>query len=100
MDPKLPLISTEVLSEIVYQRKRWGTELDDAKNTPWMWAAYMSQYATKWMTGTFMPLRPGTVDEFRSCMIKVAALAISAVDSLDRQREANGQAFYEQEVEA
>ena len=34
-------------------------------------------------------------DDFRQRMIQVAALAVAAVESIDRQREENGKTFYE-----
>lgn len=85
----------EVDRERDYQTDKWGVEADDTKNTPWMWTSYVCQYATKWMTGLFTtPTK--SVDLFRSMMIKVAATAVAAVESLDRQRAANGTAFYEE----
>jgi hypothetical protein len=59
-----------------------------------MWAAYIAQYATRWMAGTFSITRSIT-DAFRTSMIKTAAIAVAAVESIDRQREANGSTFYE-----
>jgi hypothetical protein len=90
-------IFDEIYAEREYQKKRWGDELDDKYNTPLMWVAYLTQYATKWITGSFLPFDRKVTDSFRSSMIKVATLAIAAVESLDRQREANGKAFYEKE---
>lgn len=90
-----PILS-EIFSEVEYQESRWGTESDDTRNTPWMWSAYIAQYATRWMAGTFAPLKSTTVFTFRKSMIKVAAIAVAAVRSIDRQRAANGHAFYEE----
>lgn len=88
----------EILEEREYQTKKWGVEADDTLNTPWMWAAYIGQYATKWMAGTFLPLKGSVVDHFRECMIKVASLAVAAVESIDRQRAADkGKTFYEED---
>jgi hypothetical protein len=78
-----------------YQVNKWGVKADDSLNTPWMWAAYISQYATKWMRGSFLPLQRDVTDEFRKCMIKVASLAIAAVESIDRQRVTEQATFYE-----
>lgn len=89
-------IYDEIKAEREYQDKRWGHELDDKYNTPWMWVAYITLYATKWMTGTFTPLEGAVVDKFRRVMIQVAALAVAAVESLDRQRAGpERRAFYE-----
>jgi hypothetical protein len=90
-------VYAEIRAEREYQQGRWGNDTDDVKNTPWMFAAYIAQYATRWMAGTFAPLGPETTDAFRKSMVKVAAIAIAAVESLDRQRAAKGAAFYEQD---
>ncbi len=90
-------IFDEIEAERAYQDGRWGHETDDTMNTPWMWAAYIASYATKWMTGHFLPLRTGTVNAFRISMIKTAAISVAAVESIDRQRARNGRAFYEEE---
>ena len=89
-------IYEEIKSERDYQTQKWGNEVDDTKNTPWMWAAYIGQYATKWMVGSFLPLKSSVTDEFRTCMVKVATLAIATIESIDRQREENGKTFYEE----
>lgn len=92
-------IFEEIAAEREYQRKKWGDEADDQLNTPWMFAAYIAQYATKWMSGTFLPLSRGTTNTFRTCMVKVAAIAVAAIESVDRQREKEGQTFYETPVQ-
>lgn len=89
-------IYDQIKAERAYQKKRWGDELDDKYNTPWMWVAYITAYATRWMIGSFIPLERPVVEKFRDSMIKVAALAVAAVESLDRQRAgAERRAFYE-----
>lgn len=88
-------IYDEIKAEHEYQDGKWGHETDDTLNTPWMWAAYISAYATKWMAGTFLPLGNVTTDAFRKGMIKVASLAVAAIESIDRQRSQNGKAFFE-----
>ena len=87
-------IFKEIDEERNYQTERWGDGTDDMVNTPWKWATYIGLYSTRWMDGSFR-LRDNTVDAFRKCMIKTAAICVAAVESLDRQRAANGRAFYE-----
>lgn len=89
-------IFAEIETERAYQQKRWGDRTDDTLNTPWMWTAYIAQYATKWMAGTFSPLAKPNVDDFRAKMLKTASIAIAAVESIDRQRAEDGRTFYEQ----
>lgn len=89
-------IFDEIQKERGYQKDRWGNEADDTQNTPWMWAAYITQYATRWMAGTFLPLGGDVTTTFRNCMVKVACLAVAAIESVDRQRAAKGKTFYEE----
>ena len=86
----------EIQEEREYQNQKWGTEVDDSKNTPWMWAAYIGQYATRWTVGSFLPIKRDVTNDLRTCMIKVASIAIAAVESIDRQREKNKNTFYEE----
>jgi hypothetical protein len=90
-------IFAEIVKEIDYQEKRWGTQSDDTKNRPNDWASFISHYSTRWFPGGYAPYQSMTVDAFRASMIKTASLAISAIKSLDRQRAKNGAAFYEVE---
>ena len=57
---------------------------DDAQNTEGCWVAYIVNYASRWaMPRMFKPNRYS----FRMCMVKVAALAIAAIewsDNIDR----------------
>lgn len=85
----------EIAAEREYQQERWGNEADDKLNTPNDFVSYIGNYSTKWFPGGFTPYNPDTVDAFRKSMIKTAALAVAAVESIDRQRGAAGQTFYE-----
>ena len=40
-------VSEDVLRERLYQDRQWGHEIDDTRNTPWMWTSYLCSYATK-----------------------------------------------------
>jgi hypothetical protein len=64
-------------------------------NTPNDFVSYISNYSTRWFKGGFAPYTPDVVDEFRVSMLKTAALAIAAIESIDRQREEAGHCFYE-----
>lgn len=75
----------EVQKERLYQQARYGNDADDEKNTPNDFVAYISHHATRWFNGGFAPYSKGTIADFRKQMIKVAALAIAAVESIDRQ---------------
>lgn len=84
-----------IKAEREYQQERWGNEADDSVNEPNDFVAYINHYSTRWFPGGFVPYTPETVDKFRESMIKVAAIAVAAVESIDRQREEAGHCFYE-----
>lgn len=89
-------IFAEVEERRVYQEGKWGNVSDDTRMSPWDWVAVIASYSTKWMRGLFAPLPSADTSKFRKAMLDVAAIAVAAVESLDRQRFANGHAFYEE----
>ena len=85
----------EINNERIYQENKWGNKADDTLNTPNDYIAYMNAYSTRWFPGGFAPYAPETVDQFRKSMVKTAAIAVAAIESIDRQRETAGRTFYE-----
>lgn len=85
----------EIQKEREYQIDKWGNAADDSVNTPNDFVSYIAHHSTRWFVGGFLPYNENDVNKFRTQMIKTAALAVAAVESLDRQREANGSAHYE-----
>lgn len=73
-------ILDEVFTERSYQESRWGNEFDNL-NTVSDWISFITCYAS--MCGTGSPPPDGR--DFRSCMVKVAALAVAAVETYDRR---------------
>jgi hypothetical protein len=94
LDFRTPIIN-EIVDERTYQENRWGNEADDELNEPNDFIAYMNAYSTRWFPGGFTPYTPETIDAFRTSMIKTAAIAVAAVESVDRQRDEAGHTFYE-----
>lgn len=90
-------ILNEINLEREYQKNKWGNAVDDTVNEPNDFIAYMNAYSTRWFPGGFSPYSPETLDAYRTSMIKTAAIAVAAVESLDRQRATNGKAFFEQD---
>lgn len=84
-----------IAAERGYQMTRWGNKADDTLNSPNDWVAYISHHATRWFNGGFAPYDADTVAEFRKQMVKVATLAVAAIESVDRQTELNGRPFYQ-----
>lgn len=74
-------IFKEIDAERDAQDAKWGAEFDD-RNTAYNWAAYIAQYATRNLIGN-----PRAASEvlFRADMVKVAALAVAAIESTDRR---------------
>jgi hypothetical protein len=74
-------ILKEVRDERDYQDTRWGHDADDTR-TPYQWAAFIVQYASRDLTGD-----PANIDHenFRSSMVKVAALAVAAIEAHERR---------------
>jgi chaperone required for assembly of F1-ATPase len=92
-------ILNEITNERLYQEEKWGNTTDDTVNTPNDFVSYIGAYSTKWFPGGFPPYTEETVANFRKSMMKVAALAVAAVESVDRQQAANGRTFYQEENE-
>lgn len=89
-------IYDEIRNERDYQKKRWGDEADVKVNTPNDFVSYIAHYSTRWFDGGFTPYPKETIDKYRTQMIKTAALAVAAVEALDRQHKDGGSAFFEQ----
>lgn len=85
----------EIAAEREYQKEKWGVKADVELNTPNDFVAYIGHHASKWFNGGFTPYNSNVVDEYRKQMIKVAALAVAAIEALDEQRETKGAAFFE-----
>jgi hypothetical protein len=75
-------IFSEVDAERQHQESKWGNAFDD-RNTPYNWSAYIGQYSTRHLIGD--PTKVSEA-EFRADMVKVAALAVAAVESIDRRK--------------
>lgn len=70
-------IFNKIEEERLYQEQRWGHI--DSKNTPYNWAAYITQYATRNLIGNPEEI---DVEKFRNDMLKVATLAVAALQSI------------------
>ena len=75
----LALILEEIANERRRQDEQWGTEFDD-KNTPSDWASYITAYAAR----TAPMDRTPDLKERRIRLIKIAALAVVAIQTQDR----------------
>jgi len=70
-------IFKEIDEEREYQNSRWGTEFDD-KNTLNDWNTYIGIY------GGYAAEMFRTKEEQRKYMLKVAALAVAALETFDK----------------
>jgi len=76
-DPYRDKILDEIDKEREYQNNMWGDEFDK-KNTPNDWLAYVASYVGRALT---MPWNP---QEFRTGLIKVAAICVAAIEWCDK----------------
>lgn len=80
---KFDEIVGQIKAERDYQVSRWGTEADLKVNTPMDFVGYIAAYATRWFGGGFRPYAKETLVSFRLHMIKVATLALAAIEHVD-----------------
>lgn len=73
-------IYAEIKNERDYQNAKFGTAFDD-NNTPYNWAAYIAQYATRHLIGNPAAV---SIEQFRVDMVKAAATAVAAIEAIDR----------------
>jgi hypothetical protein len=72
-------IKASAMMDVVAERES-QPPFDDSENTEGLWAGYICNYATRWaMPFTFN----STKYKFRTCMVKVAALAFAAIEWID-----------------
>ena len=68
----------DILAERNRQDEQWGgPDIDDGRSG-WDWANYIERQVNLWRHNT------GPTNDFRGRMVKVAALALSAIQSYDR----------------
>jgi hypothetical protein len=70
------------------QKSKWGHAFDD-KNTPNDWVSFIANYAVKGCTFRV------TADEFREAMVDVAAIALAAVEALERRSNTLARRHYD-----
>ncbi len=75
-------IHVEVMGERIEQMKKWGGKDHDDKHSSHDWIAYIVRHAGKAVMWPWDPFL------FRSQMVRVAALAYSAIEWCDRPRVA------------
>lgn len=70
----------DVLSERARQRRKWSGVFNDDDYTPEQWLNLMGRYADK-VRHAF------GIEDQRKRLVQVAALAVAAVEALDRQAD-------------
>jgi hypothetical protein len=83
--PALPPASVldEIRAEREYQVRKWGTDADLHVNTPMDFVGYIAHHSSRWFGGGFRPYSRETLQAFRKQMVKVAALALAAIEHAD-----------------
>lgn len=83
------LLMEEVIKQIIAEREYqmnkvgWSTEWDD-NNKPHEWAGYITHYLGRNLAGDPMNIDS---EKFRNDLLKVASLAVAAIESLDRKNK-------------
>jgi hypothetical protein len=77
-------ILDDIANEREYQKLKWGTLVDDTINRPMDFVGYIAHHSTRWFNGGFAPYSESTLQNYRQEMIKVAALAMAAIESVDK----------------
>lgn len=78
------MIILEVLSERYQQDRQWGGAAHDDQHGSHDWIAYLSKHLGKAVVWPF------DLITFRKQMVRVAALAVAAIEWADRRIEADG----------
>ena len=78
-------ILEEIANEREYQISKWGgPDKDATNNTSADFVLYISKYSSDWFKGG---LPPHNTEDFRKSMIKVATLALAAIQAHDYVKE-------------
>ena len=76
-------IYEDIKNEREYQVLKWGRDADLNINRPMDFVGYIANHSTRWFNGGFAPYNRDTLENYRQQMIKVAALAVAAIESVD-----------------
>lgn len=74
-------IFCDIREERLYQEDKWGSEFD-AKNTADDWVTYIAHYATA-AAPIGVISAPFDVENFKTKMLKVATLAVAAIEAAE-----------------
>jgi hypothetical protein len=84
-----PLHLMAVLSELALirdtQDRQWGGTVHDDHNEPWDWVAYITKSLGRSIV--YPPTTKRALVSFRQELMKVAAIAVAAAQSIDRKLE-------------
>lgn len=73
----------EIKAEREYQLEKWGSDADLLTNTPMDFVGYIAMHSSRWFGGGFRPYPREVLQVFRKQMIKVATLAVAAIEHVD-----------------
>ncbi len=76
---------TEIARERDAQDRQWGGVEHDDKNRPWDWLTYISKHIGKAVV--YPPDSKQALVVFRRELVKVASLAVAAIQAIDRRLE-------------
>jgi hypothetical protein len=76
-------ILQEIETERTHQINKWGIDADLNINTPMDFVGYIAHHSSRWFSGGFRPYPKEVLVAFRTQMIKVATLAVAAIEHVD-----------------
>lgn len=82
----------KIIDDIAWERtrqdERWGGPAHDDEHAPFDWLTYIDTYVTKVVVDDGVIAEGGLVDpeQYRRRLVQIAALAVAALESLDRTR--------------
>ena len=85
-----PLTLASVLSEVTRVRdaqdRQWGGPAHDDNNAGWDWLIYITRHMGRAVT--YGPRSTHKIEVLRTELVKIAAIAVAGIQSLDRIKEA------------
>jgi len=82
-------VFNEIKVERVRQDAQWGGPDHDDKHDGYDWVRYINRQTSRALDALLHP-RTAEADEYRQRLVKIAALAVAAIESHDRTRLAKG----------
>lgn len=100
-----PTFASPVLNEIAFERERQDAKWGEQNHDPAWWLVILGEEVGEACTAS-LDARPGmgsggaTLDDYRAELVQVAAVAVAAIECLDRNRLRDDAALAQQDRDA